>query len=478
MKRTCILILLLLSATSYIFGQKTIEGHWGKQYLDIAYSAAATDDGGYIMTGLTKMGFNDGYGDIVVIKTDAQGDTMWTFTYGGPLLEGGNNVIQTSDGGYMVSGHTEDFGAQDCDAFLMKLDKNGKHEWFKVYGGINDDISNGITQLADGGYIFAGETASFGNPATDSETRHVYIVRTNSVGDTIWTKHYGGTGSEYSYNAVPMLNGGFLSVGWTTSRGQGEQDGWLLKLKDNGDTTATWLYQNPGHTRFLKIIPTTDNNFMVAGYTTVTKTCKTQALVVKLDANGNELWSRTYGDSSHAAIVDDIAQLPNGNFMLSGGSSAVDTTGNVYILTIDGNGNTITEQLCGGHGSIASAIAIQGNNSYLVAGTTTQYGDSHGDLYYMEVNNTMSNVPGVSIPTPRFYPNPVSDRSSLILPESEAFQTVEVEVLDLNGNVVYKKENIPAKDLIIDRNKLSSGTYFYRATCGDGRKFEGKFVAE
>ena len=81
--------------------------------------------------------------------------------------------------------------------------------------------------------------------------------------------------------------------------------------------------------------------------------------------------------------------------------------------------------------------------------------------------------------------NLVSEPANIIYPETFAEEClklealgVEVEVLDLNGNVVYKKENIPAKDLIIDRNKLSSGTYFYRATCGDGRKFEGKFVAE
>src|SRR4051794_19782614 len=100
---------LLLSAFCYLmfsstlFAQKQIEGHWGKRGYDVAYSSAATDDGGYIITGLTQSGA-DTIGDIIVIKISAKGDTMWTLVHGGPKLEGGNSVIQTADGGYMVSG--------------------------------------------------------------------------------------------------------------------------------------------------------------------------------------------------------------------------------------------------------------------------------------------------------------------------------------------------------------------------------------
>ena len=478
MKKAIILSVSALLICAGLQAQKVTEGHWGKKYLDVAYSAAATDDGGYIITGLTKMGMGDAYGDIVVIKTDALGDTMWTFTYGGPLLEGGNNVIQTADGGYMVSGHTEDFGADDCDAFLMKLDKTGKHEWFRVYGGEDDDISNGVTQLADGGYVLAGETASYGNPPSDSETRHVYLIRTNSTGDTLWTRCYAGHGAEYMYTIVPMAAGGFLSVGFTSSRGHGELDAWLMKLKDNGDTTTTWLHQAAGDSRFYKIIPTTDNGFMVAGYTTLAAGGHPLGMLTKLDADGNQLWCKTYGDSSKGLLLNDIAQLPNGNYMVAGINYAADPTGEAYVLTTDGSGNVITDGVYGGAGSIATSIALQGNNGYLIAGMSTQYGDSYGDLYYREVNNTISNVPGVNVPLPRIFPNPVTDRSSVILPESEAFQTVALEVTDLKGNVVYKQENIPAKDLVLDRKLLASGTYFFRAMCKDGREFTGKFVAE
>ena len=105
-------VLFLLCAANTVFAQSLHEGHYGKKGYDVAYSAAATIDGGYIITGLTQS-MVDSNGDIVVIKLDAECDTQWIMEYGGPLLEGGNFVMQTADSGYMVGGHTEDFGSFD-----------------------------------------------------------------------------------------------------------------------------------------------------------------------------------------------------------------------------------------------------------------------------------------------------------------------------------------------------------------------------
>ena len=430
------------------------------------------------MTGLTKNGIDDAYGDIVVIKTDAMADTMWSFTYGGPLLEGGNSVIQTADGGYMVSGHTEDFGAQDCDAFMMKLDKTGNREWFKIFGGAHDDISEGVIQLADGGYAFAGITASYGNAPGNTETRHVYFVRTNSTGDTSWTRYYAGKGAEYAYSIAAMADGGFLAVGWTTSRGNGEDDGWLLRLKDNGDTLWTKLYQNTGDSRIYKIIPSLDNGFLLCGYTSIGKTSKDQGLVIKLDENGNEQWRKTYGTPTEGYVLHDVAQLPGGNYIFTGTSYKNDSLGNVYILTTDISGNKITDNVYGGSGSYATSIGVQGNNSYLAAGATKQYGDSWGSLYYVEMNNTISGIPGLSEAVPAIFPDPVTYMSSVVLPQAEATQYTHIEVMSIGGKLIYRQDNILAKDIIIYRNTLPQGTYLLRVTCQDGNIYKSRFVVE
>jgi hypothetical protein len=473
----CLFVLLFAGHAGSLFGQKQIEGHWGKTGPDVAYACAACNDGGYILTGLTKSG-TDPNGDIVVIKTNDQGDTTWTMVYGGPFLEGGNSVMQTADGGFLVSGHTEDFGSQDCDAYLMKLDANGNHVWFKHYGGYWDDISESVIELPGGGFIFGGITASYGNNDT-SQRRHVYFGKTNSAGDSIWTTYYAGSGNEYCYSIAAGQSGGFFAVGYSTSWGHGEDDGWLLNLNSNGDTLWTRFYRNGGDSRYYKILPTADHGYMLAGYTASSFTSLTMGLIIKLDANGNELWEKTFTDPTRNIIFHDVAQLPNGNYMFTGNIYNAIITGNVYILTTDENGRLISTTECGGVNSTSNCIAVQGNNSFLVAGSSCQYGDPTGDLYYFEMNNTDAKVPTVTLSQPRIYPDPVSNESMvIILPDAESNQKIDLQVLDMGGHIVMTQNNVLAKDILVNSNLVAPGTYLYRITCADGKRYNGKFVVK
>ncbi len=477
MKRSFLLLFVFAAICSSAFAQQTFEGHYGNQKLDVAYSAAATSDGGYIITGLTQS-MVDSNGDIVVIKVSAHGDTTWSHTYGGPFLEGGNFVMQTADGNYMVSGHTQDFGAQDCDAFLLKLDQYGNNMWIKTYGGDSDDISESVVELPGGGYVIGGMTASYGNVGV-SMNRHLYFIKTNSTGDTIWTKVYAGSGVEECYSIAAMQDGGFLAACWTTSWGNSLGDGWLVRLNSIGDTLWTRFYKNGADTRLYKILPTMDNGFILAGYTTAAGDLNT-GLIVKLDANGNEIWKKTFGNSSASVILHDVTQLPTGNFMFTGSSFTTTTTGNVYILTTDANGNKLTDQLCGGTNSWANTIAAQGNNSYLVAGSAAKYGDPDGDLYFMEMDNTISaHVTTATAQQPRLYPNPIREQPAIVLlPEAEANGTVHIDIFTKDGRNVYSNDNIRAKDIVISREQFPPAQYHFRIICKDEAQYTGEFVVE
>jgi len=476
MKNFALLFICQALVCTALFAQKKTEGHWGKKNFDVAYAAAASDDGGYIVTGLTQSG-TDTTGDIIVIKTTSEGDTVWSLVYGGPMLEGGNSVMQLADGNYLVAGHTEDFGAIDCDAFIMKLDRNGKRLWFHVFGGLYDDISEGVAELPNGDLVISGITESYGNKDS-SRRRHAYFIKTNSNGELIWSKYYAGKRAEYAYDIATVPGDGFLAVGWTTSYGNGEYDGWLLRLNNNGDTLWTRLYQKAGNSRYYKITHTQDNGYAIAGYTSVTATSRTQGLLIKLDAEGKQLWEKTYGDTLNGIAFQGIAELPNGNLMLSGISYANDAKGNAYVLTTDANGNKLSDEFCGGSNSYATCIVAQGNNGYMIAGAAAQYGDPLLDFYYMTIDNTVSNVSTITTLPARLFPNPVVNESSIILPNSHAGQFVQFEILNVTGEVVFKQENVAAKDLVIDHNKLGSGAYFFRISCKDGTMYKGRFVSE
>ncbi len=467
---------LLLSSLSAVVAQQVVEGNYGKKFYDVAYSAAATSDGGYVITGLTMSGA-DTLGDIVVIKVGPHGDSQWSVVYGGPKLEGGNAIMQTADGGYLVSGHTEDYGAHDCDAFMMKLNAQGQSQWIKVYGGEKDDIAEQVIELPDGGFVMAAITESYGN-TDSSDRRHVWLLKTKSNGDTVWTKCYAGRSTEYTYSIAPVAQGGYLAAGWTTSRGNGEFDGWLLRLNENGDTLWTSLYKNGGDSRYYRILPTYDGGFMLAGFTAESHAAKPQGLMVKLDANGREQWRKTYGSPGDGYIFNDVAQLPDGSYLFTGTNLTLDTLGNVCVVKTTENGEKISDEIYGGSNAHASAVAVQGNNSYLIAGVNARK-DPYGDLYYMEIDNTvLNNVPLTEIPSARMYPNPVKDKACIILPASHANQFVTLDVLNSEGRVMYSRSHISAKDLVIAKGTLPAGSYLFRVTGADGKVFKGKFVME
>jgi hypothetical protein len=119
-------------------------------------------DGGYIIAGFT-CSFGAGSNDIYLVKTNASGDTLWTRTYGGTNDDYGLYVQQAPDSGYILTGYTRSFGAGNCDVYLIKTNVQGDTVWTRTYGGTSHDYSYSVQQTSDGGYIIAGITDSLGN---------------------------------------------------------------------------------------------------------------------------------------------------------------------------------------------------------------------------------------------------------------------------------------------------------------------------
>jgi len=203
---------------------------------DYGWSVEQTSDGGYIVAGYTNS-FGAGLADVYLVKTDAVGDTIWTRTYGGSDYDEGYSVAQTSDGGYIVAGYTESFGAGYYDVYLVKTDSDGDTIWTRTYGGSSYDEGSSVAQTSDGGYIIAGRTGSFGAGSWD-----VYLVKTDGLGDTIWTRTYGGSSGDYGCSVAQTSDGGYIVAGGTYSFGAGESDFYLVKTDSLG---YTGIEENP-----------------------------------------------------------------------------------------------------------------------------------------------------------------------------------------------------------------------------------------
>jgi hypothetical protein len=471
----------LLLAVAFVLchdavAQASIGKLWGKKGYDAISSAAPTSDGGYIMSGLTISHADTIDGDIMVIKVNAHADTMWSLHVGGPKLEGGNYVKEAADGGYLVCGHTENFGAHDCDAYLMKLDKEGRQLWLKVYGGEEDDIGNCVLELPDGGYIIAGITENFG--AGRDERRDAWIVKTNAAGDQEWARNYGGPKREYAYSMVRLAQGGYLVAGFSSSySSNGAENAWLLHLADNGDTISTKLYPSAGDSRFGRILPVDDGGFIVCGYTHTTTTGASQGFIVKLDQDGKEQWQKIYGSGTEDVAFYNAAKMPDGRLIFTGSSHKQSAEGMSYVLTTSATGVFISEQYLSGPKSIASAVAVQSNNSYLVAGIAYQ-SDPLGDAFYALRDEGLAGIPETHASMPMVFPNPASNTLSIVLPSSIASQSTTTVVSDIRGRVVANLSTEAGKDVLINCKPLAKGLYTYQTLSRNGNTYKGTFAVQ
>jgi hypothetical protein len=195
---------------------ENIDYDWGE-------SVQQTTDGGYIITGGIS-----GPEDVWLIKTDSNGVPLWTQSWGGNENDQGHSVQQTTDGGYIIAGETRSFGNGIQDVWIIKTDANGDSLWSKTFGGSDSDEGYSIQQTTDGGYIITGMTRSFGTNGSFD----VWIIKTDSTGNEEWNRAFGGGSEDVGKSVQQTTDGGYIIAGrFFTSNSS--YDFWLLKVIAN-----------------------------------------------------------------------------------------------------------------------------------------------------------------------------------------------------------------------------------------------------
>jgi len=219
-----------------------------------------TSDGGYIALGRTAWGWpNHAW---YLIRTDSNGSQLWERVYDESTeahdTEAGRDLAQTSDGGFILVGSYLD---NPTDARLVKVDSLGEVEWDRSFGGGQADGFTSICTL-DNGFLIAGSTSSYGSGGSDG-----WIVRTDSLGDEVWSQTYGGSADD-GFSAVELdPSGGFILTGASRSEGSGEADLWLLRVDEVGDVLWSRVYGGAEDDDGTDVKPTSDGGYIVTGGT-------------------------------------------------------------------------------------------------------------------------------------------------------------------------------------------------------------------
>lgn len=308
-----------------------------------------TSDGGFIAGGEMSSTSGAGNLDFFVMKISYFGGVTWSNLYGNTGVDVLSDIHQTTDGGYIVAGHTLDQGAGGSDIWVIKLDSAGAIQWQKTFGGTYVDFSAYVIETA-GGYIVGAETSSYGSAV--GITPDALILKLDSAGGILSQNTYGLFGWNRVNSIKKTSDGGYVAAGYY---------GGPSIIKFNSSDAIEWQkrYENGGYEEITSIVQTSDGGYAVTG-----RAGFADIFIMKLYSNGTIDWQKTYG----GAKIENgyfITQTSDGGYAVAGNTFSFGFGGyDGFFLKTDAKGNI------GGTCSIEGEGNIIGTGSATVADTT------------------------------------------------------------------------------------------------------------
>ncbi len=307
---------------------------YNRDFLNTGMSLQQTNDGGFIIAGNTGSTWGGKLkNDVYVIRTDTIGDTLWTKTYGGDSTDEATCIEKTSDGGFIITGGTASDSAGNMDVYLIRINSIGDTVWTRTYGGDSVEIGNSVQQTSDGGFVIAGYTNSFGAGNSD-----VFLIRTNKDGDTLWTKTYGGDSLDIGNSIREINSTGFIITGLTRSYGAGLNDVYFIRTDNDGDTLWTKTHGGENSEAGRSIQETGDGGFIIIADFKVKGSNSVNFYMVRTNSTCDTLWTKIlYGSS--VLVGNEVQMTFDESFAVVGTFVNPTSKADVIITLIDGNGN-------------------------------------------------------------------------------------------------------------------------------------------
>jgi hypothetical protein len=384
----------IFGATSFVAAADSApdvewERTYGGIHFEDAWSVAQTNDDGYVLVGQGPS-LNTGGTDLYLVKTDVLGELMWEKTFGGASTEVGFSVAQTADGGYIMAGRTRSYGAGVDDVYLVKTNTSGDVEWEKTFGGEYNDVAESVVQTTDDGYIVAGRRGSVGG-------NDFYLVKTDEWGNLEWEQTFGGPNNDAAKSVIQTSDDGYIIAGYTQSYGAGGNDFYLVKTDPSGNMEWEKTFGGEYDDIAKSVDQATDGGYIVAGYTESYGEGSNDFYLVKTDQYGNMEWQNTFGGSL-SDRAESVDQTTDGGYIIAGYTQSYGAGGvDFYLVKTDSVGITEWEKTVGGDYHEQARCAQQTTDGgYIVAGETSSYGAGSYDAYLVKMESEESALPPIA----------------------------------------------------------------------------------
>ena len=440
-----------------------------------------------------------GNGDGWIIKLDGNGIKQWDKRFGGTHYDVFVSLIPTSDNGFIAAGYTLSGANGDIseaskggvDYWLVKIDSDGNKLWDRRYGGNNDEYLRGnIINTSDGGYIMGGNSNSNVNGDKSEPVRggsslndDYWVVKIDSLGNKQWDKTYGGFGQETMKSILQTSDGGYLIGGYSNSGISGDKteeniggfDSWLVKIDSLGNKVWDKSYGTINSDGIYSICKTHDGNYILGG-----------GIYIKVDDNGDEFWTKSF---IVCAGTNDIQLTSDKGFLISGTVRNIcsvptpDQTetnlGDVQTLIIktDSSFNKQWDKTVFSGGEDYGGMAIEaGNGCYVAASSSISWISGYKSQPNWDTSNnttdfwivklcedpnfipTLTKEEGVSVVV---YPNPFVNEVAIAL-QQEQVQEATYVLTTIDGKILYQQHETQLAagyTKIWDLSPLPSGVY-------------------
>lgn len=304
-------------------GRNLWDVSYGGRKWDEARAAVTTESGGLVIMGVTESK-GEGKADIWLFELNSEGEMLWDRTYGGKNWEEGYGLIQTKDGGFLITGSYKAYQKED-DLWTIRTDKTGKVLWEVRKGGEEWEGGHDLLELPDGSFMVVGHTASESLGSDDG-----WLLKISAEGTLLWSKHFGGADRDAMHSIISPNDSTLLVAGFTRSKGNGQADMWLLNIDLEGELRWEKTIGGGDFEKARAMIQTSDGHLLFAGYTHSQGLGNGDAWLVKTTIEGEKIWEDTFGGPGFDKAFS-LTELPDKSIVMIG---SINLAGQQNILTI------------------------------------------------------------------------------------------------------------------------------------------------